>query len=232
MPTTTEDLLALFDASNHELRIFMNVVVNVLSDHPELSKPNSEIVHSHKARIKNRDHLVRKIERKIAEGRSITVDNFFSEITDLAGVRILHLFQENFRDIHRVVMSRVHQGDWSLFEDPKAYTWDPESARFFNELGVRVSEKPSAYTSVHYVLKPRPDSKICCELQVRTLFEEIWGEVDHKLNYPEPNENIACREQILVLSKVVGAGSRLLDSISRLSALQAASRDDSKHEQP
>ncbi|WP_315782452.1 hypothetical protein [Bradyrhizobium sp. SZCCHNPS1003] len=30
----------------------------------------------------------------------------------------------------------------------------------------------------------RPDSPLSCEIQVRTLFEEIWGEIDHQLNYP------------------------------------------------
>jgi len=50
-------------------------------------------------------------------------------------------------------------------------------------------------------------------VQVRTLFEEIWGEVDHALNYPTPTETISCREQLKVLAKLVGAGSRLVDSI-------------------
>jgi ppGpp synthetase/RelA/SpoT-type nucleotidyltranferase len=57
---------------------------------------------------------------------------------------------------------------------------------------------------------------LCCEIQVRTLFEEIWGEVDHQINYPFPSKSIACREQIKVLSKIVGAGSRLLDSLQRV----------------
>jgi GTP pyrophosphokinase len=79
-----------------------------------------------------------------------------------------------------------------------------------------LAQKPTAYTSVHYLVSPRPDSSICCEVQVRTLFEEIWGEVDHRINYPKPSESIACREQIQVLSKIVGAGSRLLDSLQRV----------------
>jgi putative GTP pyrophosphokinase len=65
--------------------------------------------------------------------------------------------------------------------------------------------------------RPRVDSPICCEIQVRTLFEEIWGEVDHALNYPNVSDNLACREQLRVLAKLVGAGSRLVDSIFRTS---------------
>jgi putative GTP pyrophosphokinase len=96
------------------------------------------------------------------------------------------------------------------------YTWDPEAAEYFKTFDLAVSEKPTSYTSVHYLIRPRKDSPLCCEVQVRTLFEEIWGEVDHQINYPVPSESIACREQIKVLSKIVGAGSRLLDALQRV----------------
>lgn len=84
-----------------------------------------------------------------------------------------------------------------------------------DEESLPVESKESFYTSIHYLVRPRKDSDICCEIQVRTLFEEIWGEVDHSLNYPYETSNIACREQILVLAKLVGAGSRLVDAIFR-----------------
>jgi len=35
----------------------------------------------------------------------------------------------------------------------------------------------SYYTSVHYLVKPKEESNIICEIQVETLFEEIWGEL-------------------------------------------------------
>ena len=44
---------------------------------------------------------------------------------------------------------------------------------------------------------------ICCEIQVRTLFEEIWGEIDHTINYPHSTESIACKEQLKVLTKLI-----------------------------
>jgi len=62
----------------------------------------------------------------------------------------------------------------------------------------------------HDSLLPCADSLLSCEIQVRTLFEEIWGEIDHHLNYPVPTTNAGCREQLRVLAKVVGAGSSLL----------------------
>jgi hypothetical protein len=37
------------------------------------------------------------------------------------------------------------------------------------------------------------------------------------LNYPKKCDVLACREQIVVLAKLVGAGSRLVDAIFRTS---------------
>jgi len=54
-----------------------------------------------------------------------------------------------------------------------------------------------------------------CEVQVRTLLEEVWGEVDHTMNYPVPTADEHCREQIRVLARLVGAGTHLADSIMR-----------------
>jgi ppGpp synthetase/RelA/SpoT-type nucleotidyltranferase len=211
-----EELLELFDGMRHELSIFMNGVCDFIGQHPGLTKPDQEIVHSCKKRLKDRSHLADKIKRRMAENREINKDNFFSEFTDLAGVRILHLFQEQFRPIDAVIRDRIQGGDWVLGERARAYTWDPESVQFFQQFDVDVIEKSTSYTSVHYIVKPRRDSPVCCEVQVRTLFEEIWGEVDHRMNYPTPSQNLACKEQIRVLAKLVGAGSRLLDSLHRV----------------
>lgn len=211
-----EVLLEMYDDLKHELRIHMQGVVEYIGEHPELTGHENQIIHSYKSRIKDRDHLRDKLIRKISEGRDINTENLFQEVTDLSGGIILHLFQEGFADIDRIIRGRVAAGDWVLGEQPKAYSWDPEALVFFSNFDLETIEKPSSYTSVHYLIRPRADSPICCELQVRTLFEEIWGEVDHQLNYPVPTESIALKEQLKVLSKIVGAGSRLLDSIRRV----------------
>ena len=214
-----EELLRLYDEMRHDLRIFMQGVVSFIGEHPSLNVPGQEIVHSYKSRLKNREHLREKIVRKTARGRMIDSSNLFGEVCDLAGVRILHLFQESYGDIDAVIRKKVEAGDWVFDERPCAYTWDPEVAAFFSSFDLDVVQKETLYTSVHYTIRPRNDSPICCEVQVRTLFEEIWGEVDHQINYPAPTSNLACLEQIKVLSKLVGAGSRLLDSLRRIHRL-------------
>ncbi len=215
--TIIEDALKRYDQQRHDLQIFMEGVVNYIGRHPELNLNGHQVVHSFKSRLKDREYLRQKILRKSAQGTEINSENLFSKITDLAGVRILHLFQEHFESIDSVIRHKVlEEGDWWFAEQPKAYTWDPETVSFFKQFDLEVSEKPTSYTSVHYLVRPREDSVLCCEIQVRTLFEEIWAEVDHQINYPVPTGDISLREQIAVLSKIVGAGSRLLDSLKRV----------------
>jgi putative GTP pyrophosphokinase len=91
-----EPILTIYDAARHELTVFMNVVAEFIGQHPDLTRPGDEVIHSYKKRLKDRDHLRRKIERKRREGKCINSTNLFSLVTDLAGVRILHLFQHQF----------------------------------------------------------------------------------------------------------------------------------------
>jgi putative GTP pyrophosphokinase len=207
-----------FQQNMYEFQVFMETVSRWFSIHPKLQQTGCPAVHSVKSRLKNCDHLKEKLHRKWNENVEISQANVFELITDLAGVRVLHLYQEQFQTIHREILAKVEdQRDWHLVERPRAYTWDPESRQFFESQNIEVEIKESFYTSVHYLIRPRVDSPLCCEIQVRTLFEEIWGEVDHTLNYPQRSSNLSCREQLLVLAKLVGAGSRLVDSIFRSS---------------
>lgn len=216
---TVDLVVAAYEERRHELSIFMKGVEGWFASHPRLTCGSIPTVHSVKSRLKDPGHLRDKIVRKQAEGDPITAENLFSRVTDLAGVRVLHLYQEQSQAIHAAIIDKVtKQRDWVFSERPKAYTWDPEAQGFFARMGLEVQVKDSFYTSVHYLVRPRADSPHCCEIQVRTLFEEIWGEVDHSLNYPNPTDNLACREQLRVLTKVVGAGSRLVDAIFRTAA--------------
>ena len=217
----TDSALHAFGEMNHELNMFMSSVRSWFETHPILTSGNTPLVHSVKARLKNPEHLRAKIQKKSNVENLIDGNNLGHKITDLAGVRVLHLHQEQLARIHEEILRKIKdRGDWVLHEPPRAYTWDPERRDFYQGIGFEVHLKPSSYTSVHYTVRPRPDSPLCCEIQVRTLFEDIWGEVDHALNYPDPTDSVACREQLLVLGKVVGAGSRLVDSIYRTVAAE------------
>lgn len=197
------------------LEQFLAQVKTFFELNPSLHTQPFPTIHSIKFRLKDPSHLRDKLERKAKKGINVVPETLFKEVTDLVGVRILHLYQDQFTDIHSEITKKVMSGDWAFGEPPKAYTWDPETKSFFDQLGITTEVKDSYYTSVHYLVKPNNNSDLCCEIQVRTLFEEIWGEIDHAINYPHQTDSIACREQLRVLSKLVSTGTRLSDSIFR-----------------
>lgn len=202
-------LIEKYNSDYQDFDLLRRHVIDFFSLHPKAAP----YVHSVKSRIKDIDHFKEKIERKRQLGETISIENIYSKITDLAGVRVLHLHQQQFSGIKNAIDLRINKGEWFLVEDPKVYTWDPEAEKYFKNLGLQTQNKESFYTSVHYLIKQHENSDICCEIQIRTLFEEIWGEVDHAINYPEKIAQEVCRDQILVLAKLIGAGSRLVDSI-------------------
>lgn len=210
------EAVSQYKNQKHIFQRFLNGVVDSFILEPRLNEYSKPVIHSIKRRLKDESHLEKKMLRKWDSEDPITSENIFEKITDLAGVRILHLYQDQLPVIHEFIMEMVKKGDWVLHEDPVAYSWDPESQRFFEFLGLKVDIKESYYTSIHYVVKPGNDGRIKCEIQVRTLFEEVWGEIDHTINYPEKSTSQATKEQLRVLSKLVSTGTRLADSIFRL----------------
>ena len=199
------------------LESFLSQVEVFFLKNPILNSKDFPIVHSVKSRFKDPEHLRDKLIRKAQKECVIDKNNFLKEINDLIGVRVLHLYQDQFPSIHHEIFKKVTvMGDWAFVKEPKAYTWDPESQQLYEELGILTEVRDTYYTSVHYIVKPNNNKNpVCCEIQVRTLFEEIWGEIDHSINYPHETESIACKEQLRVLSKLVSTGTRLIDSIFR-----------------
>jgi ppGpp synthetase/RelA/SpoT-type nucleotidyltranferase len=213
------DILNEYDNNLEAFEFFLQNLKNFFE-----GRSMSKYVHSVRSRVKDPDHLLEKVERKNTEDAAripeerqgpITAENVFSKITDVAGLRVLHLHLSEVEGINHLLTSKIEEGEFYLFEAPKAYTWDPDSGKYFESLGLTWELKESYYTSVHYVLRPNSRSHATCEVQVRTLLEEVWGEIDHTMNYPEPTTDSHCKEQIRVLALLLGAGTHLADSIMR-----------------
>jgi putative GTP pyrophosphokinase len=206
----------VFRSESHAIKIFGHSVREFFASHPELNSGEPAPIHSVRYRVKSEEHLREKITRKkTRDNRDITPDNLLEEVTDLFGVRVLHLHLQQLATIDDAIRAFVRQGHLAFFEKPKAYTWDPENTSYLAGLGLEVVYRENHYTSIHYVVKPNAASRVTCEVQVRTLFEEAWGEIDHVLNYPVPTPSVACREQLRVMAKMMGAGSRLAEAIFR-----------------
>ena len=169
-----------------------------------------EFIHFIKYRIKDEESLRAKLKKNIAtSGNRSLVDS----VTDFAGLRIIHLHMDQLSFIHPTVLDILEEQKCELLDCPKAYYWDVEYKDLFDQIGVNAVQRSSMYTTVHYDIIANQRSRITCELQVRSLTEELWGEVSHRVNYPKESPSTSCQDQLKVLARLTSGCGRLVDSI-------------------
>lgn len=165
-------------------------------------------VHSVRWRVKDTEHLLAKIVRKRSEKNvkyaDISPKNYFELVTDLVGVRALHLFKDDCFSIDGAIKQV-----WSPEENPVAYIREGDSEALrqkFLDAGFDIQNHKAGYRSVHYVIKSIPLKRpIFAEIQVRTIFEEGWSEIDHRVRYPNFSENLLVQYFLEIFNRMAGS---------------------------
>lgn len=134
------------------------------------------VTHSITSREKGPEELREKIAR---EGKA--PDAVFNGITDLAGVRIITYFSS---DVDKIV---------PLIE--KEFKVDSKHS---TDKRLRLDPAIFGYASVHIVVEIRPEmlkpseqtllKTMKCEIQVRTILQHAWAEIEHNVVYKSPEE--------------------------------------------
>lgn len=218
LATRIDDVVSFY--ASDAVQNLCTTFLNQFRGHVELCAPLQPLIHSIKYRIKSADHLKDKLERKAREGlkkgRQLKIDrgNLFRKVTDCAGFRIMHLHTRQIELLDPAIRELLLFHRYEILEGPVANVWDDDAASYYRKLGFKVRRRPdSMYTSVHYVIAWNAAAECTCELQVRTLSEELWGEVDHAIKYPHDKTSEACREQLKVLARLSSGVTRLVDVI-------------------
>lgn len=165
-------------------------------------------VHSVRWRVKDTEHLLAKIVRKKADGTQkyadISLDNYFEKVTDLIGVRALHLFKNDCFAIGKSI-----RGTFNLVETPVAFIRKGDSSELiskFQENNFEVKEHQEGYRSIHLVAELKPQKlPVVCEIQIRTIFEEGWSEIDHKVRYPNFSDNALIGGYLEIFNRLAGS---------------------------
>ena len=164
-------------------------------------------VHSLGYRVKEVTHLVEKIIRKntkyLTQGKAINQSNYSQYITDLMGIRVLLLFKEDWIGFHDFFMEKYAE---DLAEEPFAYIRAGDNRNLYEGKIKIIEEKP--YRSVHYLIRDK-ESGLCIEVQVRTLFEEAWSEIDHKMRYPYNLSNEMISSYLGIMNRVAGMADEM-----------------------
>lgn len=188
-----------------------NLIANILRGHKK--------VHSVKTRIKDERNLIEKIIRKTEDRRkkygkdfNFTVKNYREEITDLVGIRVIHIFKEDWEEIHDFI-SKI----WNVNEIV-ANIREGDNTRKFEALGIEVCSRLSGYRSVHYLVESYPTTeKVIAEVQVRTIFEEGYGEIDHQLRYSLDDIPEILEQNLMLLNRIAGSSDEMASLINLLS---------------
>lgn len=156
-----ETLMFLYDAALRQVSTKIDIL-------------NEEFAHIHKynpiehvkSRIKEPRSIVKKLKR---QGREVTLENMLKYINDIAGVRIICSFTS---DIYRIADMLARQADLTVLELTD-YLSHP---------------KASGYRSYHmlvtvpvYLSDGVVDTKV--EIQIRTIAQDFWASLEHKIYY-------------------------------------------------
>jgi putative GTP pyrophosphokinase len=175
-------------------------------------------VHSTRFRIKHPEHLVEKLIRKKGKHPelSFNVSDYDTFIKDLIGIRALHLFKGDWKPIDEFIRQT-----WELDEPPMACVrdGDPEAVvESLKQAGFELRPHPRGYRSLHYVIQTAPFKRKClAEIQVRTIFEEGWSEIDHTLSYPRQSDDPVLEQFLAIFNRVAGSADEMGTFIELLS---------------
>ena len=182
-------------------------------------------VHSVRWRIKDPEHLMVKIIRKTTKDSgyykekylTISVENYFNEITDLIGMRALHLFKQ---DCFEIIDSLDET--WEKIEDITVYIRKGDRDHdYSNYPDWNVELHKAGYRSIHFVFSDKPYKKleVCTEVQVRTIFEEGWSEIDHKIRYPNFSNNADIGAFLDIFNRLSGSADEMGSFVKALSTM-------------
>jgi len=156
-------ILNEFDSKRHLIKSFSDEVEHIIV---QLLIDSHIKVHQITSRIKEREKLKEKIIRKQGKYASL------SDITDIAGIRIITYFTDEIDKI-AAILSENFNVDFENSIDKRKL----EDDRF-------------GYMSLHYIIGPKSNSKgalkfqnLRLEIQIRSILQHGWAEIEHDLGY-------------------------------------------------
>lgn len=161
-----------FDAMHGVYEDFCNQLEILLK---RILKTRGVSVHSISSRVKERKSFIKKINNK---GRAYEK---LGDVTDLAGIRIITYFSDQVDEISNVVTEEFLIDEENSID--KRTNLDPD--RF-------------GYLSVHHIVslpemrctltENRSFSGLKAEIQIRSILQHAWAEIEHDLGYKTKGE--------------------------------------------
>lgn len=208
---TLEEIYKDFNIYKETYETQAEFIANTLRAHKK--------IHTVKSRVKDSERLIEKVIRKTTDRKAkygedfqFSVSNYKEEINDLIGIRAIHIFKDDWEAIHKFILST-----WKVVEIT-ANVREGDDTKRFEELNIQIHSRKSGYRSVHYLIEFFPtNQKVIAEIQVRTIFEEGYGEIDHQLRYSHKEIPEVLALNLLLFNRIAGSSDEMASFINMLS---------------
>jgi GTP pyrophosphokinase len=163
-------------------------------------------VHSLKSRLKEPEHVIEKILRR--GWCRLTLRTYRRRMSDLVGVRIMHLYKNDWVKIHDYIMQEMVTRGRPVANVRAGDSEDLIGA--LKERGCMIKRHRFGYRSIHYVIVSQlAREEMLAEIQVRTIFEEGWSEIDHGIRYPYDIENPLLGKYLVIFNRLAGSADEM-----------------------
>lgn len=144
------------------------------------------------SRVKKPESIAQKLYKK---GLPFTVEAVMSNLSDVAGVRIICEFVD---DIYQVAAMLAMQDDLKLVKI-KDYIKYP---------------KPNGYRSYHMIVEipvffSKGKTPMRVEIQIRTIAMDFWASLDHELKY---KKNIDPEDEEMIATELLSCAERIAET--------------------
>ncbi len=156
-------------------------------------------------RIKHPEKAVDKIFRKRNQFPDGLSPKSIHLMEDTIGVRIIVYFTSQLPLIDKELRSSGHF-ELSDLSPPEAYA-SPDILARFGLTHIEQKSKESGYASIHYTVRLtesvlEKSKRPSFEIQVRTMAQELWSELEHVLAYkPDNRPHFSAKRRLQILSK-------------------------------
>lgn len=165
-------------------------------------------VHSIEKRAKDLDSFGRKAATALDEdpAKPKYVEPL-TQITDLAGCRVITFFLKNVEEVDKVIESQFHVEEK------------------LNRSAFLRGEQRLGYESMHYIVRLNDDrlqwpeyapfKGLRAEIQVRTILQHAWAEIEHDIQYKSVDVlPSSIRRRFLALAGMIEVGDREFQAIA------------------
>ena len=198
-----ETLLAIDSDYQQKESTFREIAIKLVGQIS--SFPN---VHSVSYRLKDPEHLIEKIIRKAVENADLdvtyNVETYLTEITDIIGIRALYVFKNDYWDLHQRITKEYKK---MFSEKPQVKLRVGDDKKIYSKLRNVEYQQDTDYRSIHYSIRyVLPGEFAPVEIQTRSIFEEGWSEINHRMLYKQPqNEHtLLLKQASSILSSLAG----------------------------